>query len=637
MPLRALSHAAICFESQWIRSQRSAVYDGVRAPTLHARIVDLARAYCDQVADCTALPPPTPETVVATLAQKVHEPADKVLLRLLVASLGFLPTGTVVKLGSGEVAEILGANRGTGRGPLARLVMDENGEEYADPFEIELARCGRGAACREGHQRRWLEAGPRAQAPFAPACGVGVCLAHVAATRRAASFPPPGAPPPRAQVPVASPPSPAPARPPTPVVSPAPAPVASPLPAPMSIQVPSPAPVSVRVSSAPPATSDRPVPAAKGDLSTTPLVHMLVYMLDHALTGTVELLEPDGVAHLVRFVRGVPVRVRTGRIMAPLGAQLVAAGLLSDGDAADAVSRARSGGVRLGEYLLSRELIARMDLLRALEIQVPRKIEALVNLPLASTYAFYRDVDLFGDQGEALEVDPLRVTLAAARAWRDRARLRKTLERVSALVLQLHADASLELVELDAVERAALTELRAQPCTSAELLGRMSGGRDVVESIVFVGIVTRQFVMPGQKKPPMGVRPRVRSTNPSPFPDRISNMPLQGPPYSMRAPNASRPLVAESSPPSPSARPIPDAPSSVRTLPDAPPSARSIPDAPSSVRSLPNAPPSVRSMPHAPVVAGHLDAEHAGPRLAAAAEEDLLVRSRRLGEARPGP
>jgi hypothetical protein len=347
----------------------------------------------------------------------------------------------------------------------------------------------------------------------------------------------------------------------------------------------------VKVSSVPPAVSDRPVPAAKGDLSTTPLVHMLVYMLDHALTGTVELLEPDGVAHLVRFVRGVPVRVRTGRIMAPLGAQLVAAGLLSDGDAADAVSRARSGGVRLGEYLLSRELIARMDLLRALEMQVPRKIEALVNLPLASTYAFYRDVDLFGDQGEALEVDPLRVTLAAARAWRDRARLRKTLERVSALVLQLHADSSLDLVELDAVERAALTELRAQPCTSAELLGRMSGGRDVVESIVFVGIVT------GQTKPPMGLRPRVRSTNPSPFPDRISNMPLQGPPHSMRAPNSPRPLVAESSPPSPSARPIPDAPSSVRTLPDAPPSGRSLPDAPPSSRSLPNAPPSVRSMP----------------------------------------
>ena len=555
----ALSHAAICFESQWIRSHRSAVYDGVRAPTLHARIVFLARAYCDEVADRTALPPPTPETVVASLSNKVSEPADKVLLRLLVASLGFLPTGTVVKLGSGEVAEILASNRGTARGPLARLVMDENGEEYADPFEIELARADEAMRVVKIINVDGWKRGPERRLPSRPPAASGFSSRSPMARAEPETAP-----------------SPVPARPALPVPSPAPVAAAFP------IQAPSPAPASVKISAAPPVGPDRPAPAAKGDLSTTPLVHMLVYMLDHALTGTVELVEPDMVSHLIRFVRGVPVRVRTGRIMAPLGAQLVAAGLLSDGDAADAVGRARSEGVRLGEHLLSRELIARMDLLRALEIQVPRKIEALVNVPLASTYAFYRDVDLFVDAAEPLEVDPLRVALAAARAWRDRARLRKTLERVSALVLQLHADASLDLVELDATERAALTALRAQPCTSAELIGRMSEARDTVESVVFVGIVTRQFVIPGQNKPPMGVRPRVRSTNPSPLPDRISSMPLQGAPSSMRAPGPSRPSPSPALSPSPSERAVPEAPSSARSIPEAPSSVRSLPQHPSS-------------------------------------------------------
>ena len=560
----ALSHAAICFESQWIRSQRSSVYDGVRAPTLHARIVSLARLYCDEIADRAALPPPTPETVVASLSLKVQDPADKVLLRLLVASLGFLPTGTVVKLGSGEVAEVLAANRGTGRGPLVRLVMDENGEEYSDPFEIELAPGDEALRVVKIINVDAWKRGPERRLPSRPPTASGFSSRGPVAYNEPPQAPSPA--PMRADAATATPPL---------VVAPSPGPAA------FSINVPSVVPGSVKITPSPAPASNRPAPAAKGDLTTTPLVHMLVYMLDHALTGTVELIEPDATSHLVGFVRGVPVRVRTGRIMAPLGAQLVASGLLHDGDAAEAVSRARSEGIRLGEYLLSRELIARMDLLRALEMQVPRKIEALVNLPLSSTYAFYRDVDLFDDVAEPLEVDPLRVTLAAARAWRDRARLRKTLERVSALVLQLHADAALDLVELDATERAALTELRAQPCTSSELIGRMSAARDTVESLIFVGIVTRQFVIPGQPKPPMGVRPRVRSTNPSPLPDRISSMPLQGAPHSVRAPSVSR-APAGPSPPAPSVRSIPDAPSSVRSIPEAPSSVRSLPAAPSS-------------------------------------------------------
>ena len=586
----ALSHAAICFEAQWIRSQRTAVYDGVRAPTLHARIVHLARVYCDEISNRAALPPPTPETVVASLSQKVQEPADKVLLRLLVASLGFLPAGTVVKLGSGEVAEVVLANRGTGRGPLARLVMDENGEEYSDPFEIELAAADEALRVVKIINVDGWRRGAERRLPSRPPTASG--FPSRTTTPRGEPLSAPNPMPTRAAAPVATlAPSPSPAA----TLAPSP----SPAPAAFSIQVPSLVPTSVKITPSPAPASSRPAPAAKGDLATTPLVHMLVYMLDHALTGTVELVEPDAVSHLVRFVRGVPARVRTGRIMAPLGAQLVASGLLTDGDAADAVSRARGEGVRLGEYLLSREMIARVDLLRALEMQVPRKIEALVNLPLSTTYAFFRDVDLFEDADAPLEVDPLRVTLAAARAWRDRARLRKTLERVSALVLQLHEDASLDLVELEASERAALTELRAQPCTSAELIGRMSGARDTVESIIFVGIVTRQFVIPGQAKPPMGVRPRGRSTSPSPFPDRISSVPLQGAPHSVRAPTISQVPHVVSSPP-PSVRSLPDAPPSARALPNAPPSVRSLPDAPPSVRSLPDAPSSVRSLPDAP-------------------------------------
>ena len=271
------------------------------------------------------------------------------------------------------------------------------------------------------------------------------------------------------------------------------------------------------------------VPTATGTLAATPLVHTLVYMLDHALGGTIELREPDGTRHELFFVRGAPTRARTGRTLAPLGALLVAAGLLRDTDAAEAVSSARLAGMRLGEYLVEKELVARVELLRALEGQVTRKIELLVNLDPATTFAFFRDVDLFGDdKSERLEVDPLGAIFAAVRTWQDRARVRKVVSAASSLLLAIHPDSTLELVDLPDEERVLLAELRANPSNMAELIARTYTSPHTLDTFLFGAIVTRQLLVPGQSKVPMGVRASsLRAPQPSPFPSHVSSMPPQ--------------------------------------------------------------------------------------------------------------
>jgi predicted Ser/Thr protein kinase len=554
-----LSAATVAHEALSLRAGRA---PGTRAALLHSRIVHVARSYFEIVTDRSSVAVATPEHAVAQLAARYVEPADKLLLRLVVASLAFLPAGTVVKLGSGEVAEVIASNRAEGRGATARIVMDEHGEEYADPFEVELLPGDESMRVVKVINVDQWRRGP-ARVVSRPPAGSGF-------TGRAAPLdpePPTVSPVGRSVEPEALPST---ARVPTPVPAPPVVSSAPPAPRPSSAVAPLPRPVGV-------------TPSASGVLGTTPLAHVLVYMLDHALTGTVEIVEPDQTAHHVRFVRGVPVNVRTGRVIAPLGAQLVAAGLIGDADAADAVTGSRAAGARLGEFLVRRELLARLDLLRQLELQVHRKLETLANVDPTSVYSFFRDVDFFPSEEQPMEIDPLRAVLGVARAWGDHDRIRKTLDRVAALVLQLHPESTLDLVELDPAERALLADLRSSPCTFGELAGRRQFPVEVVAAFVFGALVTRQFLVPNQPKPPMGVRPRPRM---SPVPERISAVPRSpGPPDAVHRPS-----------PSPDrASAVPVAPPSQRSasMPQPPPSQRSVP--------IPQPPPSQGSVPSPPV------------------------------------
>ncbi|HEX4513243.1 MAG TPA: hypothetical protein VH054_06895, partial [Polyangiaceae bacterium] len=120
---------------------------------------------------------------------------------------------------------------------------------------------------------------------------------------------------------------------------------------------------------------------------------------------------------------------------------------------------------------------------------------------------------------------------AAARAWKDRDRIRKVVERASQLLLAIHPDSTLELVELTDDERSLLAELRSQPSHFVELVTQTTAMPETLDTFLFVALVTRQLLVPGQAKPPMGVRPSsVRAgANPAPFPH-------SSPPQSLRSP-----------------------------------------------------------------------------------------------------
>jgi hypothetical protein len=99
------------------------------------------------------------------------------------------------------------------------------------------------------------------------------------------------------------------------------------------------------------------------------------------------------------------------------------------------------------------------------------------------------------------------------------------IEHAKDLLLAIHPDSTLDLIDLGP-ERAMLDELRANPLHVGELLEHSVMPREMLEAFLFAAIVTRQLLVPGQAKPPMGIRPTsVRSPRLSPFPQSGSSKP----------------------------------------------------------------------------------------------------------------
>ncbi len=246
-------------------------------------------------------------------------------------------------------------------------------------------------------------------------------------------------------------------------------------------------------------------PTARGTLTSTPIVHVLVYMLDHRQSGTVVLREVDGRHHVIYFEEGRACVVRNGRPVALLGDGLVGSGLISPDVLVKALEVARRNGSMLGDYLVSSGLIGAEALRLALAAQVPRKIERLVNLAPETDYAFYSGVNLISDwaKGELFPCHPLSAILAAVRSWHDRARVRATLSRIAKQVLTFHPELDLSEFILTGEEQAVVEAIHSTSSTLSSLYDLRVAGEDTVSSIVYTFAVTRSFAFTAAKGPPM--------------------------------------------------------------------------------------------------------------------------------------
>jgi len=573
----SITRMVVAYEAQWMRRQQwlGAIYRGKRQPTVHARIMRIARRYNDLLTPEPGLPPPTTDYGVAQLDEELTEPSDKTVLRMLVAALGLVPIGTVVQLSTGEVCEVTRGASGPLDKPKLKVVMDARGGVIANGAEIDLGKPNPREAPRHISRvmstdgwKKGLEGFRRAEGN----AGGG------------SDYPPADSAPPPQQA--WSPPAQAPVPQDTwePVQD---VPRGQRAPIELGIDLASSPPIStsspqatpdysawgeaehksssgvshvsssgvsssgISIGSSPssvgqsmgatqrppvddartmmtPGPSKRPqvrrpstpmakmrpegvAPTAEGVLSTTPLVHVLVYMLDHSLTGTVVFVEGE-FEHAVYFVSGVPAKVRLAYGGLKLGEALARLEQL-DPQHLDAYSaEAKQQGLLFGRYLVEQAGVDEGVIGIGLELQLLENLATLTNLPSSTTYSYYYNVNSLEHWGaEDLTLQgPLNAILTATRQWKDRARIRATLARISKHPLVFFEECDFESLVLTADEEEIMATLRTEALTYADLLARQAVDEEVINSLVYTFAVTRQFAFKGQKKGAMagrGTRP----------------------------------------------------------------------------------------------------------------------------------
>ncbi len=243
-------------------------------------------------------------------------------------------------------------------------------------------------------------------------------------------------------------------------------------------------------------------PTARGSLAATPLAHLLIYALDHRLTGSIVFEEPSHAKHAVYLVEGAPVRARVASPVALLGDLARERGALQAAQVESIAAKAREVGRRFGELLVERNLLDALSLEALLREQVVRRLEFLASLPGPTAYGYYEATNFLERAG-----GPSSHPHALGSIWRvirrgvPEDRLRDLLGRLGAGPLRFHPEAPLGRFDFGPKEQAVVDVLRAKPQPLAELVGRGLAEPATVELLVYAFSALRHFDAGGSVRP----------------------------------------------------------------------------------------------------------------------------------------
>jgi tetratricopeptide (TPR) repeat protein len=258
----------------------------------------------------------------------------------------------------------------------------------------------------------------------------------------------------------------------------------------------------------------RPAPSASGTLAKTPLVHLLVYIHDRKLTGTVELWSSDKrTTASIRFIVGEPAKVRTNVPGMHLGDVLLDLGYLTERQLTDSISQLQSGkaagGGKLlhGQLLLGKALLDRKKLETALAAQVARKLRAVAPLPPDAMYGFYDGFDGLRGWGgdEEQGYDPIPMLWGVLSAGPPLEHIEAGLAKVGGAPLKLVKDADDARLALDETGRKVVEALRARPSSVQELAARTGLPYSQATLVAYLLLITKQVEVLRAQDGPRGM------------------------------------------------------------------------------------------------------------------------------------
>ena len=246
-----------------------------------------------------------------------------------------------------------------------------------------------------------------------------------------------------------------------------------------------------------------PAASASGDLTKTPISHLLLYAYDRKLSGTIELSASPEETATVIFAEGLPVKAHTSEPVAYLGYVLVELGWLDETQRADTLESARLHKLLHGQVLRSRGLVLPEQLEAGLRAQLVRKLRYLTRLPASTEFRYYADVDALSAYGGEIRVavDPHPIVWAHIREAPSRDHMKAVLARVGDASLRVASGADLARFELDAAEQATAELLYATPCTVSDVMTAGLVDPRLAQRLLYCLIASKQVEVPGEAAP----------------------------------------------------------------------------------------------------------------------------------------
>jgi HD-GYP domain-containing protein (c-di-GMP phosphodiesterase class II) len=549
------------------------LHAGERSASLAARIVAAAHRFNALLTPDPAAPALlTPDEAVCVLESEARDAQDRHVVALLVGAIGLFPTGTAVELSSGELGVVVKSPSHPGEyvRPVVRIVIHPDGCALEPPRDLDLRKDpsrvvtrivtevdDRLHACRAEvlatvskpnlpQQLRPASVTARSERDSEPP------TPHTleADARRGDREPPPKSREERRTQPISSGP------PPTTRASTA-APATSrrlpwtsllvearrpseppnterrtlratqPLP---SSRPPSAGPQSgQRGDSAPPtapvSSTERPpssisgifslitrnvAATARGTLGRTPLAHLLVYVLDRRLTGTLVLTAPEemGIQHGIYFASGAPLRIWMPPGVTSLTKVLVMLGHLQASMLDDPLlSIVGEHEAALEAELVRQGWVSQSQVTEARELQLRQGMEFLFRLPARTEYAFFADTDLIEGHTGAIvgRVSPLELLVAGLRARGEDGTSQRVLERLGTAPIALAAGARADGYGFDLDESSAFEAIALSAPSLAQLMQNPLLDPDAARRVVYVLLLTRALALSGKgsERPPI--------------------------------------------------------------------------------------------------------------------------------------
>jgi DnaJ domain len=246
---------------------------------------------------------------------------------------------------------------------------------------------------------------------------------------------------------------------------------------------------------------------ATGNLQATPFGHLLVYLLDRGLTGSLVLEEPTGEKHAVWFETGAPAKVKTATPVTYLGQVLVEQRAITR----EVYERTLQGALherRLhGQVLLETNSVDIRVLRDALREQLARQVLWLFKLNPGTAYGYYDQVNFLERWGapEGLRTRPLALIWRGLRRHASPAEIEAVTARLGQRPVELHVDAPIRRFRFESSEQALIDVLRAKPQPLASLINSGLAPPDDVKRLVYVLVILRQLELGVPGAEPVGV------------------------------------------------------------------------------------------------------------------------------------